>query len=223
MPESMPTGQSEFIARIEQQIETGNQLHEGDITPFAKWIEKAEEWSDNTIEGVGLFKPFYRDVDWKEIKIECGQNDNATSVRQKYQNLLLSSINSLVTLPDIPTTQCGVVARIEQQIESGRAVRLYTLPINFDDSYSAKHPLVNITPEWLNIDFITEAEKWSNDTLKCAGVFKPCYRAIDWQEFKAILNEYAMPNKNWQYYKDLLRSSVKSLEVFRDRLKGLFL
>ena len=219
----MPTAQSEYIARIEQQIETGNQLHEGDITPFAKWIETSEEWSDNTIEGVGLFKPFYRHTDWKKIEVKCGGNDNANFVRHKYQNLLLSSINSLVTLRDIPTTQCGVVARIEQQIESGRAVRLYTLPINFDDSYSAKHSLVNITPEWLNIDFITEAEKWSNYTLKCAGVFKPCYRAIDWEEFQAILNEYAMPNKNWQYYKDLLRSSVKSLEVFRDRLKGLFL
>ena len=123
----------------------------------------------------------------------------------------------------MPTAQRGVVDRIEQQIESGRTLRLYSLPLNFDDSDSAKLRRVNITPEWLNIDFITEAEKWSNYTLKCAGVFKPCYRAIDWEEFKAILNEYAMPNENWQYYKDLLRSSVKSLEVVRNRLKGSFL
>lgn len=116
--------------------------------------------------------------------------------------------------PMMTQKQRELIARIDQQIESGQRLRLYTLPINPEDYRTPKH-----AQGWLTVELITEAEEWSEYTIEYVELFKPFYRAKDWKSEGMV---YAMPDERWQHYKDLLHSSVKSLEDLRDGLKVLF-
>lgn len=70
------------------------------------------------------------------------------------------NIRRIAMLESITREQRDFIACINQQINKGRKLRLYSLPINPDESRPAKYKCED-RPDW-NIELITEAEKWSD-------------------------------------------------------------
>ena len=104
---------SQIFCLIEQQIEAGTRLSlycveiPANYSDSAKYgghgglIEEAEKWSKDTIEKLGLYKPFYRAIDWNKSNAhKLGVYEMPNEKLQYYQDLLKNSVESLRNFRD---------------------------------------------------------------------------------------------------------------------------